>query len=121
MTIDENIAYWKSKEVPMDSTEDEEHEAPKEEGSGPSNSSKHPVDHEEEVEGPSDPMDLVPQNKKRIAWLRSTLQEAEGCATPHGTFKGNKRTKRYFGYETLMTNLIDYEPSTFEEVAIEQV
>lgn len=58
VTLDENVAYWKSKEVPMDSDEDEEHEAPKEEGSCPSNSSEHVVDHQE-PEGPSDPVEPV--------------------------------------------------------------
>ena len=41
VTFDENVAYWKSKEV--DSIENEEHKDPKEQGFVPSNPSKNSV------------------------------------------------------------------------------
>eukprot|EP00253_Pinus_taeda_P005063 PITA_05063 len=87
-----------------------------EEGSGPSNSLVRPVDHEDEPEGPSNPLDLIvtPEIRKRPAWLRSTLQEAKGHAIPRSTFKESKRPKRDSGYAALITNLIEFEPSTFE-------
>ena len=68
-------------------------------------------------------MDLfvVSKIRKRIAWLRSTLQEAKRHATSHDTFRESKRSKRYSGYATLMTNLIDYESSNCEEATIQQV
>jgi hypothetical protein len=49
---------------------------------------------------PIDPIDLVaPVNvsrdiavgRKILAWAHQTLQEAEGHATPHGTFRESKR------------------------------
>lgn len=58
---------------------------------------------------------------KRLAWLRSTLQEAKGHAAPCGSFRESKRPKRYSRYAALMTNLIDFEPSTHEEAASQQV
>lgn len=105
-----------SKEVPMDSNDDEEPATPKVEGMGPSNPSEHSIDHQEELEGIHEPVDpVVPEIRKRLTWLRLALQEVEGHATPRGTFKEGTRPKRYFGYATLITNLIDCEPLNDEE------
>jgi len=97
----------------MDSNENEEHEAPKEEGSIPSEDL---VDKKEETKRSSDLGDpvVVLEIKKTLAWIRSTLQEEEGHIAPHGSFRESKRSKRYYGYHVLMTNLIDYEHSTCE-------
>jgi len=60
------------------------------------------------------------KNRKRPNWLKSTLQHAEGHATTKGTFREIKKPKRYSGYATYMTKLIEAEPSTFEEVVNHQ-
>lgn len=85
----------------------------------PSKCSEHPVDHHGELEGPNDPVDLVvvPKIKKTPTWIKSTLQEAEGHAALCDSFRESKRPKSYSGYAGLMTNLIDVEPSTFEEAS----
>jgi hypothetical protein len=71
-----------------------------------------------------DPIDLVapvdvPRDiavgRKRPAWARQTLQEAEGHATPRGTFRERKRPQRYSCYATTMSHIIDFEPSCYEE------
>jgi hypothetical protein len=57
----------------------------------------------------------VPGIRKRPTWLKSTLQEAVGHEAPGGTSRERKRPKRFSSYATLMTNLVNIEPSTFEE------
>jgi hypothetical protein len=54
--------------------------------------------------------------RKRPAWLRNTLQEVEGHAAPKGSFRERKSPHKFSSYVALMRNIIDSEPSTFEEV-----
>jgi hypothetical protein len=79
---------------------------------------------------PTNPMERVepferpiyaPPAKRRLAWLRETLQEAEKHSTPSSTFRENKRPQRYSGYVAQMTHIIDAEPSMYEETARLQV
>ena len=59
--------------------------------------------------------------KKRPAWLRDTLQDAKGHATPNGTFKERKKTQRFLSYMALMSHIIDSEPSSYEEATCQRV
>ena len=65
-------------------------------------------------EGPSEPV-IVPQNRKRPNWLKSTLLDAEGHGAATSSFRESKKPKRYFGYVAYMTKLIEEKPSSFEE------
>ena len=64
---------------------------------------------------------IVLEIKKRSTWLRPILEEVEGHATPDGTSGGVKKRKIFTSYAALMKNLIDAEPSTYEEVTSQQV
>jgi hypothetical protein len=63
---------------------------------------------------------VIPETRKRPNWLKSTLLDAEGHGAAQGTFRESKKPKRYSGYATYMTKLIEAEPSTFEEVVNHQ-
>jgi hypothetical protein len=54
--------------------------------------------------------------RKRASWLESTLQEEEKHKYPSATFRQRKKPKGFSSYVTLMTSLVNTEPSTFEEV-----
>jgi hypothetical protein len=56
-----------------------------------------------------------PPIKRRLAWLRETLQEAEKHAAPSGIFGESKRLKRFASYVALVSNISDTEPSLFDE------
>jgi hypothetical protein len=43
------------------------------------------------------------------------VREVEKIAAPKGTFRERKRPHRFGGYVALMRNIIDAEPSSFEE------
>jgi hypothetical protein len=111
VTFDEKIAFKKSIEDSMDSNDDEEHEDPKEE------STCSPKHLSEEPDQPLEPVEpvVVPKKRKQPAWLESTLQEAERHKAPIGTFRESKRPKRFSSYAAFMTNLVNAEPSTFDE------
>ena len=66
------------------------------------------------------PRDVVVA-KRRPAWLRDTLQEAEKHATPNGSFKKRRRPQRFSSYMALMSHIIDSGPSSYEEVADQHV
>jgi hypothetical protein len=52
---------------------------------------------------------------KRPTWARQSLQEAEGHATPQGTFQESKRPKRFLSYFSAMSHIIDTGPSCHGE------
>jgi hypothetical protein len=48
------------------------------------------------------------------------LEEVEGHATPKGSFRERNKPHKFSRYVALMRNIIDSEPSTFEEVVEKQ-
>jgi hypothetical protein len=90
----------------------------------PSSPIVHLSNYQEESVEPINPMDLaryVVVTRKRPKWFRDTLQDAEGHAAPSGTFRERKRPHRFSSYMTLMSHIIDSKPSSYEEVAGQQV
>lgn len=63
---------------------------------------------------------IVPETRKRLAWLERTLKEVEGHVAPCGTFRESKKSKKYSGYAIMMCKIIESEPSTYEEVVEHQ-
>jgi hypothetical protein len=55
--------------------------------------------------------------RKRPAWARQTLQEAERHAAACGTFRESKRPQRFSSYIAAMSHIIDSEPSSYEEAS----
>ena len=51
--------------------------------------------------------------------MKKNLQEVE-VHTTKGTIRESKRPKRYFGYATYMTKLIEVEPSSYEDATKHQ-
>ena len=82
----------------------------------------HPsYDQREESAEPRDgPRDVVVV-KRRLTQLRDTLQEAKKHATPSCSFKERRRPHRFLSYMALMSHIIDYEPSSYEEATNQQV
>ena len=48
------------------------------------------------------------------------MQETKKHAAPSGSFRESKKPHKFSSYVALMSNIIDSEPSTFEEVAEKQ-
>ena len=78
-----------------------------------------------DVKEPMDPIDPPPQelssSKKRPSWLRETPEDAERHIAPRGNFRESKKPTRYQGYLTIMSTIIQNEPTSFEEAVKHQV
>ena len=55
--------------------------------------------------------------KRKHAWVREIIQEVEKYGSPEGSTRTSKRSKPYSSYVTLMCDLVDQEPTSYEEVA----
>jgi hypothetical protein len=113
VTFNERMAFRKSIE---ETIEEEEIEELNEENTEGENNKKDQPDHSMDICENANP-DNMPKNKKILAWLESTLQDAERIKVPEGTSRKTKRPKRFSSYATYMTKLLDEEPTTFEEAA----
>jgi hypothetical protein len=56
-----------------------------------------------------------PPAKRNPGWLQEIVQEAKRITAPKGTFRERKRPHRSRGYVSLMRNISEVEPSSFEE------
>jgi hypothetical protein len=120
VTFNEEIIFRRSRESHVEIVS-EEKEALKDDGIHPTSLADHPSDHKEE---PTRPVDLprdVAVTRKRPTWLSDTLQDAEGHATPRGTFRERKKPKRFSSYLALMSHIIDSKPSSYGEAVDQQV
>ena len=55
--------------------------------------------------------------KRKPAWVREIIQEAERYGAPEGSTRTSKRPKPYSSYVALMCDLVDQEANSYEEVA----
>lgn len=73
-----------------------------------------------DVEEPMDPIDPHPHepsySRKRPSWLRGILDDAEGHVAPRRTFHQSKKLNMYEGYLTIMSTIIQNEPSSLLDV-----
>jgi len=78
-----------------------------------------------DVDEPLDPIDPPPHepssSKKRPSSLSEILEVAERHIAPRGTFRESNKPSRYQGYLTAMSDIIQNEPSSFEEVVEHKV
>ena len=63
----------------------------------------------------------IPPIKRKPAWCREILKEAEKHSSPKGTFRESKKPDKYFSLIAKLNIVIDLEPSTFEEASKHQV
>jgi hypothetical protein len=63
----------------------------------------------------------APPAKRRPAWCREILKEAEKHATPKGTFRESKKPNKYSGLIAQLNHVINSKPSTFDEAAKHKV
>jgi hypothetical protein len=68
---------------------------------------------------PCEPIEsfIVPKTKKHPYWIEATLQEVERLKAQNCTFRERKNLKRFSSYAACMTNILNEEPTTFEEAS----
>ena len=65
---------------------------------------------------PQEPPTMEISRKRKPAWAREIIQEAERYGAPEGSTRVSKKPKPFSNYVALMCNLVDQEPTTYEEV-----
>jgi hypothetical protein len=62
-----------------------------------------------------EPPQMTFSHKRKPAWARELIQDGEKYGVPEGTTRQVKRPKPFSSYTALMYNLLDEEPTCFEE------
>jgi hypothetical protein len=62
-----------------------------------------------------DPPQMTILHKRKPAWARELIQDGEKYGVPEGTTRQVKRPKPFSSYTALMCNLLEEEPTCFEE------
>ena len=72
-----------------------------------------------EPQKPENPQKEVITYKRRPAWACEIIQDAEKYGAPDGSLGESKRPRTYSSQMALLSDIIDAEPSSYEE-AIEK-
>jgi hypothetical protein len=62
-----------------------------------------------------EPPQMTFSHKRKLAWARELIQDGEKYGVPEGTTRQVKKPKPFSSYTALMCNLLDEEPTCFEE------
>ena len=62
------------------------------------------------------PLLWISLERENAAWVREIIQEAERYGAPEGSTRTKKRSNPYSSYVALMCDLVDQEPTSYEEV-----
>ena len=62
-----------------------------------------------------EPPQMTILNKRKPAWARELIQDGEKYGVPEGTTRQVKRPKPFSSYTVLMCDLLEEEPTCFEE------
>ena len=60
------------------------------------------------------PREMI-SRKRRPPWAREVIEEAKRHGVPEGTIRERKKPNPYPSYVALMCDLVDKEPTCFEE------
>jgi hypothetical protein len=72
-----------------------------------------PKDHD--ISEVQEPPQMTFSHKRKLAWTRDLIQYGEKYGVPEGTTRQVERPKPFSSYTALMCNLLDEEPTCFEE------
>ena len=62
-----------------------------------------------------EPPRMTISHKRNPSWARERIQDAEKYGAPEGTMRQSKKPKPFSSYMALMCDLIEKEPTCFEE------
>ena len=63
-----------------------------------------------------EPPRMTISHKRNPTWVREIIEDAEKYGAPEGTMRQIKKPNPFSSYMALMCNLIEKEPTCFEEV-----
>ena len=118
--FDEDAAFYKSKRNHVDEVHDEEPTA----STIPYTEEEELVPENHDMMEPQKPVDSpteVITYQRKPGWAHELIQYAERYGAPNKTFRESKIPRLYSNYVALASNIIDAEPSSYEEVAEKKV
>ena len=66
---------------------------------------------------PQEPPTMDISQKRKPSWVIENIQEAEKNGSLEGSTRTRKRSKPFSSYVALMCDLVDQEPTSYEEAA----
>jgi hypothetical protein len=72
-----------------------------------------PEDHD--IKEVQEPPQMIFSHKRKPTWARELIQDGEKYGFPEGTTRQVKKPKPFSSYTALMCNILDEEPTCFEE------
>jgi hypothetical protein len=69
---------------------------------------------------PQRPVEMITK-KRRPSWAHEIIQDVEKYGAPDGSFRENKKPRPYSSYVALLCDIIDVEPTCYEEAAEKKV
>ena len=70
---------------------------------------------EHDLAEPQEPPTMDISRKIKTAWVREIIQEAEKYGAPEGFTRTSNRSNPFSSYVSLMCDLVDQEPTSYEE------
>ena len=70
---------------------------------------------EHDIAEPQEPPMMEISRKRNPAWTREIIQEVERYGAPEGSTRERKKPKTFSNYVALMCDLVDQEPTNYEE------
>jgi hypothetical protein len=67
-----------------------------------------------------EPPQMVISHKRKLAWARELIQDGEKYGAPEGTMRHAKKPKPFSNYMALMCDLLENEPTYFEEAILKK-
>jgi hypothetical protein len=117
--FDENVAFSKSKQICAEEVHEEENEVPRvPETEAVEPEEIIPEDHDMEE---SQKLAEMPSRKRRPAWAQELIRDAKRIGAPEKSFKESKKSKPYSSYMASLCDIMNAEPSSYEEAAENQV
>ena len=65
---------------------------------------------------PQEPPTMDISQKRKNAWVRERIQEVEKYGALVGSTRTSKRSKTFSNYVALMCDIVDQEPTSYEEI-----
>jgi hypothetical protein len=132
VTFDEDVAFSRSRQHHTNEIHDEEPEATRVLDSDVGNDvvlEEHgPDEHGPEEHGPEDHDMAEPQRhakmitkKRRPTWACEIIQDVEKYGAPYEYLREGKKPRPYCNYVTFLCDIIDVEPTCYEEAARNKV
>jgi hypothetical protein len=118
ITVDEDAALKRSRKCQLEEVYEEELVAPRVaklvKEVTVTTGDEIPEDHDmiESQEAPR----VTISHKRKPAWAREIIQDAEKYGAPEGTMRQSKKPKPFSSYMFLMCDLVEKKPTCFEEV-----